>query len=207
MIPPYNPIEMILREPGRHALDFRIPAGDRVQPPRACDFHTRPEEEPRVEEFSDLGVVEEEGAFDDAERTGGVEVHILSSESSQSLPLFLPEERLRPLALCRLIVGCLECGRELPLSFRILQEFPECGEVDRVAGVVMWLVVGGGDAQVFRDAVFVLVDDEDGSSGREEEGEEEGEGGLAGCGGAGDAYEEGAFGAVRTPAVVCGADV
>lgn len=60
---------------------------------------------------------------------------------------------------------------------------------------------------MFRDAVVVLVDDEDGLSGWEEEGEEERKGGLAGCGGAGDAYEDGAFGVVRTPAVVCGAGV
>jgi len=63
------------------------------------------------------------------------------------------------------------------------------------------------DAQVFGDAVVVLVDDENGLSGWEEEGEEEGEGGFTGGGGARDAYKKGAFGAGRRLAGVCGADV
>lgn len=108
IVPPHDPIEMILCEPRRHAFGFIIPAGDRVQPSRACDFHARAEEKPNVEEVSDLGVVEEERAFDDAERIAWVRIHSLSDEGSQRSPLFLPDEHLRPLAVCGLIMYCLE---------------------------------------------------------------------------------------------------
>lgn len=55
--------------------------------------------------------------------------------------------------------------------------------------------------------MVVLVDDEDGLGGWEDEGEEEGEGGFAGGGGAGDAYKEGAFGAGTPLPGICGTDV
>ena len=71
----------------------------------------------------------------------------------------------------------------------------------------MRFVVVVGDAQVLRDAVVVLMDDEDWLRGWEEEGEEERKGCFAGCWSAGDAYQEDGFGSRRELAGVFGADV